>query len=299
MQSLPLESEATADLGRASMDNPSPRPAGRKRPASKELPDPPPPPTHRHVDREGGGSAGVDDFAESSESRQMAEAGSEELLAEVLSCEHLYSSRAEALMAAFLQKRMQKEIPPSGNHPELQARVDEAKRVAWDTVSGKQAVKVWTGAKAQDIKHKYSHRFVGSRFVITNKADEDGSRIKARICLQGHSDPDFDEKIKSGLCHSPTLSHLGRAVLLQILVSSHWTLNLGDIKGAFLEAGELPSKFRPLYARQPQGGFSGISPEAVMEVTGYLYGANDAPYQWYNTFDQAAREVGFSKRVSW
>ena len=228
--------------------------------------------------------------------RQTAAAGSEEeLFVEVLSCEHLYSSRAEALMAAFLQKRMQKEIPPSGNDPELQARVDEAKRVEWDTVSGKQAVKVWTGAKAQDIKLKYGHRFVGSRFVITNKTDEDGSRIKARICLQGHSDPDVDEKIKSGLCHSPTLSHLGRAVLLQILVSNHWTLNLGDIKGAFLEAGELPSKFRPLYARQPEGGIPGISSEAVIEVTGNLYGANDAPFQWYNTFDQAAREVGFSK----
>ena len=70
LQSLPLDSEATADPGRASTDNPSPRPTGRKRPASKELPDPPQAPTHRHVDREGGGSAGVDDFAESSESRQ-------------------------------------------------------------------------------------------------------------------------------------------------------------------------------------------------------------------------------------
>ena len=302
LQSLPLDHEP----GSASTDVPLP---SRKRAASKDLPHPSVPPAARLLPEDRGSGAvsstasdlplpSTPDNASQpagADDARASDVEEEVLWAEVLSCEHLYSSRAEALMAAFLQKRMQKEIPASGNEPDMQAKVEQAKQIEWDTVSGKQAVKVWTGAKAREIRQNYSHRFVGSRFVVTNKTDEEGSRIKARICLQGHSDPDVDEKIKSGLCHSPTLSQLGRAVLLQLMVSNHWTLNLGDIKGAFLEAGELPPKFRPLYAHQPEGGIPGVPRDAVIEVTGNLYGANDAPFQWYNTFDLAAKEVGFRK----
>ena len=204
-----------------------------------------------------------------------------------------YNSRIEVLMAAFLQKRMQKELPVTGNEPGLQSQVEEAKGLEWETITGKSAARVWTGAKAHEIRRKQAHRFVGSRFVVTEKVDEEGTRIKARWCLQGHSDPDFKEKIASGLCHSPTLSHLGRAVLLQLLVSNHWTVNLGDIKGAFMEAGPIQDRFRPLYAHQPPGGIPGLNPGDVIEITGNLYGSNDAPFQWFQTFDYEARAAGF------
>ena len=191
-------------------------------------------------------------------------------------------SRVEVLLAAFMHTRMQKELPATGNDPSLQSRIDEAKGIEWETVTGKSAARAWTGAKARDIRQKQAHRFVGSRFVITEKVGEEGTRVKARWRLQGHSDPDFREKISSGLCHSPTLSHLGRAVLLQLLVSNHWTMHLGDIKGAFMEAGP----FRPLYAHQPPGGIPGLHPDDVVEITGNLYESNDAPFQWFRTFDQ-------------
>ena len=187
---------------------------------------------------------------------------------------------------------MQKEIPPSGNDPALQSRVDEAKRAEWQTLSEKPAVRVWTGAKAQQILNKHPNRFVGSRFVIVEKSEDQSTRIKARWCLQGHLDPDFREKITSGLCHSPTLSQLARALILQVLVSKKWTLCLGDVKGAFLEAGPLDAKFKPLYARQPAGGIPGV---AVIEVLGNVYGANDAPLNWHHTFDQAVCEIGFER----
>ena len=100
-----------------------------------------------------------------------------------------YNSRIEVLMAAFLQKRMQKELPVTGNEPGLQSQVEEAKGLEWETITGKSAARVWTGAKAHEIRRKQAHRFVGSRFVVTEKVDEEGTRIKARWCLQGHSDP--------------------------------------------------------------------------------------------------------------
>lgn len=93
---------------------------------------------------------------------------------------------------------------------------------------------------------KTEHRFIGSRFVVVNKSDEDGERVKSRWCLQAHLDPDFREKLSSGMCHAPTLHQLSRALLLQIFVSNRWILQLGDIKGAFLEAGPINPKFAPL-----------------------------------------------------
>ena len=211
---------------------------------------------------------------------------------ETLDLGHLHRSHVECLMAAFLQKRAQKELPATGNSPDLQQQVDEAKVVEWETIQGKSAVRVWSGAKAEEIKTRYGHRFIGSRFVVTNKTDEEGTRVKARWCLQGHNDPDFRE---SGECHSPTLHQLSRALLLQILVSKRWVLNLGDIKGAFLEAGPIPERYRPLYAQQPPGGIPGLNPSDVIEVVGNLYGANDAPSQWYKEFDAQARKAGFQK----
>ena len=64
---------------------------------------------------------------------------------EVMQCDVLHCSHVEQLMASFLQKRAQKEIPAQHNPPELQSRVDDAKLTEWETVSGKQAVPVWVG----------------------------------------------------------------------------------------------------------------------------------------------------------
>ena len=80
-------------------------------------------------------------------------------------------------------------------------------------------------------------------------------------CLQGHLDPDLTLKAQEGLLKSPTLSQLGRMTLMQILASQRWKLQLGDMKGAFLEAGPLLTRFRPLYARLPAGGIPGVPPK--------------------------------------
>ena len=133
--------------------------------------------------------------------------------------------------------------------------------------------------------------------MVANKCDEEGEQIKARWCLQGHNDPVFYAKVMSGECHSPTLSQLARSLLLQLLVSRKWVMNLGDVKGTFLEAGPIPDKYRPLYAHQPPGGIPGVPADAVMEILGNLYGASDAPLQWYREFDAQAREAGFVKSM--
>lgn len=211
------------------------------------------------------------------------------------SCQSGETPTAEVLLSAFLQKRMQRELPLSGNDPELQRQIDDAKRVEWQTLCDKQAVRVHTGQKAQLLRDKHPSRFIGSRYVVVHKTEDESSRVKARWCLQGHLDPDASEKIQSGLCHSPTLSQNARALILQVLAIKGWMLCLGDIKGAFLEAGPLKPQFRPLFAKQPAGGIPGINPQDVIEVLGNVYGANDAPFNWYHTFDEGVRSIGFER----
>ena len=230
--------------------------------------------------------------------REHARVRTEEPSHKSLSCETALATNVmsiEVLTAAFLQKKMQKEIQPSNNSPEVQTKVDASKSLEWETLLGKNAIRIWTGERAKAIKKNHSDRFIGSRFVITNKTDEEGERIKSRWCLQGHLDPDFHEKIMSGACHSPTLHSMSRSLILQILASKGWTLQLGDIKGAFLEAGPLSKKFTPLYAHQPRGGVPGLDPEDVIEVTGNVYGANDAPMNWFSTFDSTTKQIGWQQ----
>ena len=98
--------------------------------------------------------------------------------------------------------------------------------------------------------------------------------------------------MQDGLLQSPTLSQTGRMLVMQLIASHGWTLQLGDIKGAFLEAGPLPEKFRPLFAKQPAGGIPGVPKDAILEVIGNVYGQNDAPLAWHKTFDHEALGIG-------
>ena len=228
-------------------------------------------------------------------SRARVDDSVEELLCQLDNPKSSHVSTIECLMASFIQKKMQKELPPSGNPSDLQERIDTAKITEWETLSGKNAVRVHTGLKARMFREKHPDRFIGSRFVITEKKEEEDVRIKARWCLQGHLDPDFAEKVATGSCHSPTLNQLSRALILQIIVSNRWTMCLGDIKGAFLEAGPINPKYSSLFAKQPQGGIPGIHPDDVIEVIGNVYGANDSPFNWWCAFDAEVQSGGWER----
>ena len=62
---------------------------------------------------------------------------------------------------------------------------------------------------------------------------------------------------------------------------------LGDTKGAFLSSGGLPQQYRPLYARLPAEGIPGVTPDALIDVIGHVYGLKDAPNAWQKTLHEA------------
>ena len=84
-------------------------------------------------------------------------------------------------------------------------------------------------------------------------------------------------------------------MLFQLISSFKWRLKLGDIKGAFLSAGNLPAKYRPLYANLPAGGIPGIPDDALIEVVGHVYGLNDSPSAWYKRLSGVLLSAGFER----
>ena len=215
----------------------------------------------------------------------------------------------EVLIAQYYQKKMHKELPHSNNPPWLQARIDAAKVAEWNTLSAKPSVRLVPGKEATRIKNHMSNRIMGSRFVLTKKPEEaiienglspdpnnpEHWKVKARWCLQGHLDPDLTSKAESGMLQSPTLSQMGRTVLFQLMSSYKWDMQLGDVKGAFLESGSLDPKYKPLYAWLPPGGIPGAPADQLVEVLGNVYGQNDAPAAWYKVFDGEVIKSGFTR----
>lgn len=221
--------------------------------------------------------------------------GDEALMIEVLTDLQKHGESIEVFMANFLKKKMQHELHHSNNPPEIQEKIDVAKAEEWRTLGQeKQCLAVIPPHEAKKIRQQRPDRIMSSRFVITEKHEDDTTRMKARWCLRGHHDPDLVTKVLSGKCHSPTLSQLGRNMLLQILVSKQWTMKLGDIKGAFLEANVRDQALaNPVFAELPPGGVPGVAPGSVVQILGNIYGANDAPHNWYKEFDATALDVGF------
>ena len=81
----------------------------------------------------------------------------------------------------------------------------------------------------------------------------------------------------SGATQSPTVSQLGRMLSYQMIASDGWDLQLGDIRGAILEADALDRKKRSLYSSIPPGGIQGVPDGEVILILGNIYGLNDAP----------------------
>ena len=214
----------------------------------------------------------------------------------------------EVFINQYCNKRAQKEIPASRKDPFLQAKVDQAKVSEWQTLIDKQAVPVISAKESAWIRKHQASRIMGSRFVIVKKTEEElvenGKaadpnnlshwRVKARWCLQGHLDPDLSKKARSTAVSYPVTDGY-RTVLFQLMATFRWRLQLGDVKGAFLEAGPLPKFYRPLYARLPASDIPGIDEDCLIEVLGNVYGQNDAPAAWYKVFNEEVLKAGFER----
>eukprot|EP00959_Pyramimonas_sp_CCMP1952_P398679 8354028-Pyramimonas_sp.AAC.1 len=66
-------------------------------------------------------------------------------------------------------------------------------------------------------------------------------------------------------------------------------MQIGDVKGAFLESDALDRPEGPLYMQQPTGGIPGVHADSIVRMDLPLYGLNDAPKRWFRKFVKVAQ----------
>ena len=102
--------------------------------------------------------------------------------------------------------------------------------------------------ESEETRKMWAHRILRSRLLMTEKAkpletleeEPDPRRLsdwlvaKARWVALGHTDPDLEKRST----FAPVLSKDGFHVVLQMLASLGWDLNLADGSSAFM-AGDL------------------------------------------------------------
>lgn len=153
----------------------------------------------------------------------------------------------------------------------------------------KMVAKVLTRKETEKVRRLHRDRIVSSTNVITPKGDE----FKNRWTLRGYEHPDLAEAVQKRVISAPTLSVLAKRLILQIVASSKWALNLADSKEAFLSAEKDESP--TVCTEQPEGGVPGVVRGLPIEFLHPVYGQSHAPDSWYTTLDKNLVQIGFEK----
>ena len=112
-------------------------------------------------------------------SSRIESPGDQCLLAECASQDP--SMSFETFLATFPKKKMQKELHHSNNPSELQGLIDDSKRVGWEALQDeKQAIHVIPPHEAVLIRKHKPDRIMSSHFVITEKQEDQTTRVKSR-----------------------------------------------------------------------------------------------------------------------
>ena len=117
--------------------------------------------------------------------------------------------------------------------------------------------------------------------------------VKARWTARGDKDPDLFSLIREGKTQAPTISSNGRFIVLQLIASHGFKMQLGDVTGAFLEADNMHRSEGKLYMAMPTTyPLPGYDKDQLFEVIRPIYGLNDSPQNWFNKYRQTVKEQG-------
>ena len=134
-------------------------------------------------------------------------------------------------------------------------------------------------------------RVMKARFVLKWTMDQKGNpRAKARLVLQGFSDPDL---LQGSLeTSSPTLSRISRQMLLAIAVNEGWSKFTADVSTAFLQGDR---QERMLWCKIPADAcrLIGCVPGTYMRLLKPLYGQADAPRAWFQVAQRRLCQCGY------
>ena len=117
------------------------------------------------------------------------------------------------------------------------------------------------------------------RWIPTWKDAQENSIATVRLVIKGFTDPD----LTTIRAEASTLGKLGRHMLLQMAASHGFTLEMGDVKTAFLQ-GDRGEAERDVYARLvPElARYLGLTAEQTIRLEGAVYGLRKAPMRWWH-----------------
>ena len=130
------------------------------------------------------------------------------------------------------------------------------------------------------------------RWVLTWKLSEETGEYgaKARLVIKGFTDPD----LTTLRAEAPTLSKGSRHLILQTAASSHFTVEVGDVKTAFLQ-GDKTEQDRDVFV-EPVPEFRqklGMTQKHVLRLMGSAYGLRTAPRTWYQRVKKDLTTLGW------
>jgi len=162
-------------------------------------------------------------------------------------------------------------------------KLDTYEKIAFDEAMSKELSQVWTSkavrkAQEAELKDLPPERILRMRWLLTWKLMADGTKgAKARLVVLGYQHPELTQLQTS----APTLSRLGRNMLLSAGVNLGLTLEAGDISSAFLQEGSDAVAQENICVRPPielQELFKDKHGRAsVLRVMKAFYGLTEAP----------------------
>ena len=149
--------------------------------------------------------------------------------------------------------------------------------------------------KLKEIRNRFKHRIIPSRFLITKKTGEigEGWKAKARRILLGHRDPDSLQLER----FAPTPSTTTVMLVLQIIASHQYHLIVMDVSSAFGQSDQQERKQGPLYASMPPTGIPDVDQAALIHVRTAVYGLVNAPAVWQKTVRRLLLALQYKESV--
>lgn len=162
-----------------------------------------------------------------------------------------------------------------------------------DLENGFQAVKVWKGGEAKDLREKYKHRIMTSRMVRRKKPMPGLHKFKAksRFCVHGHKDPDGG----TFRTFAPTPSSEALNMVCQVIANENLHLLFADVKAAFAQSDKLARPRGRLFV-EPCDGVP-VEKGDLIELVQPVYGLDDAPLRWFETVTRFLRSMGLRKSL--
>ena len=168
-------------------------------------------------------------------------------------------------------------------------------------------VKSWldTGAVCRILRNRIPvDQVLRCRWILTWKDGETNSHLtnigastnaarkaKARIVVLGFEDPMLHEIERD----SPTLTKLGRSLILQYAASQQWQIGSFDVKTAFLRGSEQNDRILGIEPPPELRRQMGLKDEEICRLLKGAYGRADAPLLWFKELQKGLTELGFSQ----